>query len=431
VPISHRRLPRPDLESVLGLCVVLTLFSGAIEVPLYAALGIPPVLGAPFMAVAGAVGLIAAARIAPRFPVTFDVLMPVGLWMTFVVWAMVSATWSTAPDLVGSKAGLLAVSTTFLVLGICVGFSGDAADAMLRTIFAAGLVTAAAIFLFGNSGLPAHAGTNPDLALKTFRDAYQSTTQCVSFAAMAALIFLLRGSQNRLAAAAWGVAWFVLTVASLIGGGRGAAIGGVLAQMAVLVFAMAVFWRQPGSGRLLWAALAAPFLGAVLLMAGTIFEFRGVERLLKIANGLTDNTGRSGLWAAALRMADAHPIFGAGLASFEASANNIEGLGVYPHNIFLELLAETGLVGFALFTGAFVWAIASLARRARTVPFSQGALWLGLFVSTAFDANVSGSFTERYPAFIFGFGVGLAARFWRRQNGNLSLPPLAQASIQR
>ena len=423
VSISSWRLPRPTLESILGLCVVLTLSSGAIQVPLYAALGVPPVLGAPLMALAGVVGLAAAVRMLPRLPMIPGVFAPLGFWFAFMVWAVLSATWSTAPDLVTGKLGLLVVSSAFLVLGICVGFASDATDMLLKAIFAAGLVTAGAIFLFGNQDLSGFAGSDSRQALKTFEDTYQATTQCVSLAAMAALVCLLRGSQSRLGTALWGAAWFALTIASLVGGGRGAAVGGALAQISVVIFTMVLFWRSAGSGRLVWVLLAAPVVAVILVAAGTLLEFRSIERLLSIAHALTDKTGRTELWAAALRMADAHPLFGAGLASFEASANNIASSGLYPHNIFLEMLAETGLVGFSLFAAAFTSAIASLVRRARLLPFAHGALWLGLFVYMMFESNVSDSFTGRSISFVLGLSAGLAARF-------VLAPPSAPASVQ-
>ena len=408
----NSRLPQPTFEHVLGLCVALTLFSGAAEVPLYVALGIPPVLGGPFMALAGAAGLVAAIRLAPKFPAAPAVLIPIGFWLALIAWASLSATWSVADNLVtGKLALLLGVSTTFLVLGICTGFAADTFDAFFTSLFVIGLVTAATILIHANQGMP-HLDSNAALALKTFEDAYQATTQCVSLAAMVALVHVLAGSRNRALTLAWAAGWIVLTVASLAGGGRGAAIGGALGQVSVLGFAIFVFWRRKGAAKLLGALLAVPLFVGGLLALGTLLELRGIERLAGIANSLTDETGRHELWAAALAMADSHPLFGAGLASFHASADNIESLGLYPHNVFLEVLAETGLVGFALFTGAFVAAAVATARRAREIPFVHGAVWLGIFVYTCFEMNVSGSVTGRTIAFIIGVSVGLAARFY-------------------
>jgi len=419
------RLPRPSVEHFAGACVALSLSSGAVEVPLYAAFGIPPVLGAPLMALAGAAGAMALVRLVPRFGVTGAVLAPLGFWLALVLWATLSATWTSAVDLVGGKLGLLlGVSMLFLLLGICVGFAADAFDAFLRTLFAIGLITALAIFIYSNR--PPHLDANAAQALQTFTSAYQATTQCVSLAAMVALVRLLSDGGGRFAKPAWGAAWLVLTIATLAGGGRGAAIAGGLAQASVLGFAMFFYWGTPQAARLWRALVALPLLAGLLLLLGSLLELRGIERLTTIANSLTDKTGRHALWAAALAMSDAHPVVGAGLAAFQESANNIESLGIYPHNVFLEVLAENGLAGFALFVGAIVSALAAALRRAREIAFAHGAVWLGLFVYTCFEMNVSGSVTDRMIAFVIGLSAGLAARSLPARSENPSERPLPQ-----
>ncbi len=404
--------PRPTFDNFVGLSVALTLYSGAVEVPLYVTFGIPPVLGGPLMALAGLLGLVTVFKQAARFPVSSPVLVPLGFWSAFVVWALLSAIWSTSPGVVTGKLLLLSgVSLAFLVFGICVGFLAAAFDAFERMLFAVGLATAAAIFIFTRRGMPHLSGSAAAQALTAFMAAYQPMTLCVSLAAMVALVHTLAQARSRMWTVAWGAAWIFLTAGTLAGGGRGAAIGGALGQLAVLLFAMITFRRRQGSARLLGVLLAVPFLAAALLAAGTMLEFRGIERLLNLVDASTDKSGRMELWMAALRMADSHPLFGAGLASFHGSANNLEALGLYPHNVFLELLAETGLVGFTLFIIAFAAAIVAAARRAWSLPFVQAAIWLGLLVCTIFEMNVSGSLTGRDISFVLGLSVGLTARY--------------------
>lgn len=48
------------------------------------------------------------------------------------------------------------------------------------------------------------------------------------------------------------------------------------------------------------------------------------------------------------------PLIGNGIGSFSMMFRGYEQAGTYPHNIFLEILAELGLVGFALFL-VFAW----------------------------------------------------------------------------
>ena len=177
-----------------------------------------------------------------------------------------------------------------------------------------------------------------------------------------------------------------------------------------MLFAMIRFRRERGSATLLAAALAVPVIGAAIVIAGVHFELRGVSRLLNFAQSATDTTGRQILWAAAMHLAEQHPVFGAGFASFHATADNLQGIGTYPHNIFLELLAETGLIGFLLFTSAFAAAIVMLLRAMPRLAFLESAIWLAAFCVVLVEVNVSGSVTNRFIAFVLGITLGLTAR---------------------
>ena len=59
---------------------------------------------------------------------------------------------------------------------------------------------------------------------------------------------------------------------------------------------------------------------------------------------------RSNLWLTAIDLWRENPLLGVGLAGFPLHAGFGDVLGVYPHNIILELGCETGLVGLVLFS---------------------------------------------------------------------------------
>jgi O-antigen ligase len=62
----------------------------------------------------------------------------------------------------------------------------------------------------------------------------------------------------------------------------------------------------------------------------------------------TVSTGRLSIYGLALRHATDSPIFGLGTAGFSALEGNYKTVS-YPHNMFLEVLIEYGLVGLAVF----------------------------------------------------------------------------------
>ncbi|WP_223646873.1 O-antigen ligase [Corallococcus sp. EGB] len=69
-------------------------------------------------------------------------------------------------------------------------------------------------------------------------------------------------------------------------------------------------------------------------------------------------SGRDVLYAAAIQLGKDHPLSGAGLAAFPAL-----GLGVYPHNMFLEVFCEGGVVGLLLLAGVVVTFVRSALLR--------------------------------------------------------------------
>jgi O-antigen ligase len=87
------------------------------------------------------------------------------------------------------------------------------------------------------------------------------------------------------------------------------------------------------------------------------------SRLLEVTDeeGLSqafERSQRPTLWRAALDLWEAHPLLGVGFGNFSLkSSMNHE----YPHNIFLEILCELGLVGFFLVSPLFLMPIISIA----------------------------------------------------------------------
>jgi len=112
-------------------------------------------------------------------------------------------------------------------------------------------------------------------------------------------------------------------------------------------------------------------LAAVPLLPGTVFN-----RILTIFNLKdTSTTSRFPLYAAALRLLKYRPALGAGLGT-DAVRRAVKDLNFYhgvapfvhAHDIYLQIWAETGLLGMLSFIGAMAW---SVKKAIRTV--SSGA----------------------------------------------------------
>jgi O-antigen ligase len=178
--------------------------------------------------------------------------------------------------------------------------------------------------------------------------------------ALGALYFWYRRGQAWLwiSMAATGVLLALLTGSR---GGSVAIIGGILTFLVV--------GRVPLRRLAVLALLATAAVGVATMITplGKALNHAVEERFLKLTLNYDSGkskqhskvylSGREHYYADALRLGVENPVSGAGLSAFPAL-----GLGVYPHNLFLEVLSETGLVGIALLAWILVAFVLSALR---------------------------------------------------------------------
>jgi putative inorganic carbon (HCO3(-)) transporter len=182
----------------------------------------------------------------------------------------------------------------------------------------------------------------------------------------------------------------LLGAALLASWSRGAWLGAAAAVAAMLLYLP----RRRGVGVLLvlallaagWAALQSGLLPGSIVGRLTGFadyvqfqDVRGVD--ITPANYAV--LERMAHWQAALNMADQHPWLGVGLGNYEAAYADYALLNwPYPlghaHNIYLNLLAETGVLGLMAYLAFWAAVIALTARVIRRGPYPQRGLALGL-----------------------------------------------------
>jgi O-antigen ligase len=157
-----------------------------------------------------------------------------------------------------------------------------------------------------------------------------------------------------------------------------------------------------------FVAYAAP--AAFLARAGTLTNALGT-------NG-DRGSGRLDFWRAAWTGFTEHPWFGLGAGNFRARSLDLfqstPGVdtsksyiyaGRVVHNIYLETLAELGVVGFVLFMAVLVWTAVYLRRSARRARAS-GRPDLARF------ATVFGSMLGVYVLFGFFLSIELSKLLW-------------------
>ncbi|MBN1564070.1 MAG: O-antigen ligase family protein [Anaerolineae bacterium] len=165
-------------------------------------------------------------------------------------------------------------------------------------------------------------------------------------------------------------------------------------------------------------------LGILLLITASAFLFlpdTWIEHLSTISSSIEDNTDtvklRSELWRSALNMWADNPVAGVGIGQFKVELESyavIELKEQYyalgAHNMYLQILAETGMVGLFFFVSILLSALLALFRASRSANREMrelATIWLIVFI-----VLLSGGITkhDHYEKLIW-LCVGVASYF--------------------
>lgn len=158
--------------------------------------------------------------------------------------------------------------------------------------------------------------------------------------------------------------WLLLFVALAFSGSRAGLVAGIFAAVlqGVLIAASAKHWK-PGVSGILAATMG-------ILSVAFIGLQEGLGRWLATsAYELTWNV-RLEVYRQTLALWQRFPLLGSGLATFRegfpaVQASPSPGAWWHAHNDYLELLATTGVVGFAMTAVALFWVVRGLLRALR------------------------------------------------------------------
>lgn len=130
--------------------------------------------------------------------------------------------------------------------------------------------------------------------------------------------------------------------------------GAVLAAMGVGV--AFVVWQRGLRSRVAWIAFGGGLVAAWVLLS----EFAYVALLERVGQiSAVGDISRVRIFAMAIEAAWRRPLFGYGPDSVSQAIGAIAGFPVSPHNLYLEVLLASGVVGFAAlatFVGGRLWA---------------------------------------------------------------------------
>jgi O-antigen ligase len=164
-------------------------------------------------------------------------------------------------------------------------------------------------------------------------------------------------------------------IAILLTASRGAFMS---ASAALLIVPLALP-RGKGIGRVLAVAAVCLMAGAAAL---TVVPESSWDRIATAREEITEGTmnGRRVIWTAAWRAFQERPLLGVGAGAFRSAVARMPLAdggrfphSTAPHNTFLAVLVEQGLVGFAIFgillgaCGALMWGTAAVDRKTAAV----------------------------------------------------------------
>jgi O-antigen ligase len=213
------------------------------------------------------------------------------------------------------------------------------------------------------------------------------------------------------------LAWIAVLVVVLLAGSRAGWVsyGWVSALLA---------WRLAGGSQRVFVGWLAAALMCGVVAGGLGYQvsdqFRArVDRTLAFGEGQADVAlaGRVPIWRTATHMALAHPLNGVGVRGFRHAypayavpddpwVDPVAGTGAaHAHQVFLELLTETGLIGLLLWLGA-AWVLWRQSRRGAVDATTQ-APWIALG-ALVFPLNTHLAFYSSFMGLVLAWLVALA-----------------------
>ena len=256
--------------------------------------------------------------------------------------------------------------------------------------------------------------------------------------AMAGSISLLMFHQRLTTRQKMGVAAFlvfILAPISFLMGTRGVFLGAGAAFVVLALMKLAHGqWRALINGLLAFAIAGAGLLGLLLALVPFLPNPTMARAILRTVGFLLGHSNvvaidasslvRIKYYGAAWDLFLASPLFGHGVGAFAYLANNAAGL--YPHNMFLQVLVDLGLAGLIMLLGWLLPVIWQAVRQALREPRWAEMFALALFIDTFTRMQVSISLMQAKYMFLAGgiiVSQYLAARMSVRTDERRRYPP--------
>ena len=169
----------------------------------------------------------------------------------------------------------------------------------------------------------------------------------------------------------------------LVSGGRGAFVFIILISIYILYTL-----RKSMKGHVGYYILIIIGVSVAFLLAASYFNIWNSAGMNRVVEHLSDDTERERLYRLALQAFEESPIVGQGMGSIWYT------VGYYSHNIVMDLLAETGIVGTTIFLSILLKTFLGLYRlmRYQKIAVLLSIIFLGALLKNAFSGYYLGAF---------------------------------------
>ena len=242
--------------------------------------------------------------------------------------------------------------------------------------------------------------------LRTFGANYLAMGNTLGWSGVIVFVHLTMKSRSSLIEViAMGAYLILVVVLMLAGGGRGPLVSFVLTIAAMWSALSARMVRGPrvriARSRVLAFVVSGLAILSIVTLASDLDIFTTADRLRLLVDaegGGTSAAARIDAYATAWRLIQERPVTGHGIGSFPVLSSGTDIRG-YPHNIFLEIFVEGGLIGTVVFLSLLLSSaksVFSLSTNASV--FSLAAC--GSVLYFFFAAQFSGDLTDNRYLFV-------------------------------
>lgn len=209
------------------------------------------------------------------------------------------------------------------------------------------------------------------------------------------------------------LSWLLLALVILLAGARAAWLGFALVTLLML-------WHIASTPRRFWTLLAASLVLGALVFAGAWFTSERMQARVQQSLAALKGTEagldqalahRMPIWRASAQMIASHPINGVGVRAFRyayaenAQSNDIwlttpTGHAAHAHQIILEILTETGVLGLLCWLTALGFLVRAW-RHASKLQRTQAWPWALALITMCFPLNTHLAFYSNFWGGLF------------------------------